>query len=261
MGKTKIEKNQRVSSFFASTKARTRSQKDETSKVRLTKDETSRVRLTRDETSRVQDEISKVRLIKDETSRVRDEISRVRLTKDETSKNKDERSKARLIKDDISKENKPARRAHITKSKTKSDTAGRRRALIERVCINDFFLYVIHIKMIFFQVRDRAKGQKTLEEMYPELKKKIMKSRAREIAHSLAFIYISNNRTVMTVKEAATRIAESSKIPISEYEAVEHFKLLTEMVPEWCQFSTNKNENDLLTINTSIPSRVALKKE
>ncbi|GES94560.1 DNA replication factor Cdt1 [Rhizophagus clarus] len=242
MGKTKIEKNQRVSSFFASTKARTRSQKDETSKVRLTKDETSRVRLTRDETSRVQDEISKVRLIKDETSRVRDEISRVRLTKDETSKNKDERSKARLIKDDISKENKPARRAHITKSKTKSDTAGRRRALIERV-------------------RDRAKGQKTLEEMYPELKKKIMKSRAREIAHSLAFIYISNNRTVMTVKEAATRIAESSKIPISEYEAVEHFKLLTEMVPEWCQFSTNKNENDLLTINTSIPSRVALKKE
>jgi len=37
-------------------------------------------------------------------------------------------------------------------------------------------------------------------------------------------------------------------------EAVEHFELLTKIAPKWCQFSTNKNKNDLLTINTSIPT-------
>lgn len=41
-------------------------------------------------------------------------------------------------------------------------------------------------------------------------------------------------------------------------EAVEHFELLTKITPEWCQFSTNNYKNDLLTINTSIPSRDAL---
>ncbi|CAB4374428.1 uncharacterized protein OCT59_023248 [Rhizophagus irregularis] len=228
MGKIKTEKSHIVSSFFTSTKARTRSQKDETSKVRLTKDEISKVRLTKDETS-------KVRLTKDETSRAR-------LTKDEMSRTKDEKSKDRLIKDKIFKENKPVKRAPIIKPKKRADTAHRRRALIERV---------------------RAKGQKTIEETLEgaellKKKQKTMLSRAREIASSLTFIYISNNRTVMSVKEAATRIAESSKIPISEYEAVEHFKLLTKIAPEWCQFSTNKNKNDLLTINTSIPSRDAL---
>uniref|UniRef100_U9TU11 DNA replication factor Cdt1 C-terminal domain-containing protein n=1 Tax=Rhizophagus irregularis (strain DAOM 181602 / DAOM 197198 / MUCL 43194) TaxID=747089 RepID=U9TU11_RHIID len=210
MGKIKTEKSHIVSSFFTSTKARTRSQKDETSKVRLTKDEISKVRLTKDETS-------KVRLTKDETSRAR-------LTKDEMSRTKDEKSKDRLIKDKIFKENKPVKRAPIIKPKKRADTAHRRRALIERV---------------------RAKGQKTIEETLEgaellKKKQKTMLSRAREIASSLTFIYISNNRTVMSVKEAATRIAESSKIPISEYEAVEHFKLLTKIAPEWCQFSTNK---------------------
>ncbi|CAG8518729.1 hypothetical protein RhiirA1_458992 [Rhizophagus irregularis] len=221
MGKIKTEKSHIVSSFFTSTKARTRSQKDETSKVRLTKDEISKVRLTKDETS-------KVRLTKDETSRAR-------LTKDEMSRTKDEKSKDRLIKDKIFKENKPVKRAPIIKPKKRADTAHRRRALIERV---------------------RAKGQKTIEETLEgaellKKKQKTMLSRAREIASSLTL-------TVMSVKEAATRIAESSKIPISEYEAVEHFKLLTKIAPEWCQFSTNKNKNDLLTINTSIPSRDAL---
>ncbi|PKY46033.1 hypothetical protein RhiirA4_460784 [Rhizophagus irregularis] len=224
MGKIKTEKSHIVSSFFTSTKARTRSQKDETSKVRLAKDETSKVRLTKDE-------ISKVRLTKDETSKVR-------LTKDETSRarlTKDEKSKDRLIKDKIFKENKPVKRAPIIKPKKRADTAHRRRALIERV---------------------RAKGQKTIEETLEgaellKKKQKTMLSRAREIASSLTL-------TVMSVKEAATRIAESSKIPISEYEAVEHFKLLTKIAPEWCQFSTNKNKNDLLTINTSIQSRDAL---
>ncbi|RGB33265.1 hypothetical protein C1646_704862 [Rhizophagus diaphanus] len=158
------------------------------------------------------------------------------------SRTKYEKSKDRLIKDKISKENKPVKRASIIKPKKKADTARRRRALIERV---------------------RAKGQKTIEETLEgaellKKKQKTMLSRAREIASSLTFIYISNNRTVMSVKEAAIRIAESSKIPISEYEAVEHFKLLTKIAPEWCQFSTNKNKNDLLTINTSIPSRDAL---
>ncbi|PKC11444.1 hypothetical protein RhiirA5_467591 [Rhizophagus irregularis] len=194
MGKIKTEKSHIVSSFFTSTKARTRSQKDETSKVRLTKDEISKVRLTKDETS-------KVRLTKDETSRAR-------LTKDEMSRTKDEKSKDRLIKDKIFKENKPVKRAPIIKPKKRADTAHRRRALIERV---------------------RAKGQKTIEETLEGaelLKKKqiTMLSRAREIAN----------------------------------EAVEHFKLLTKIAPEWCQFSTNKNKNDLLTINTSIPSRDAL---
>ncbi|RIA97451.1 hypothetical protein C1645_814026 [Glomus cerebriforme] len=174
MGKTKNEKNRKVTSYFGSTKVRTKNQKETKPSI-----------------------VTALKSVHES-----------------------------------SKENKPVRRA----PRNRSDTARRRRALVERV---------------------RAKGQKTLEETLQGMdlvkkKQKTMLSRAREIANSLSFIYISRNKTVMFVNEIATRIVESSVVPISEYEAIEYFELLTKIAPKWCQFSTNKNKNDLLTINTSM---------
>ncbi|CAI2163841.1 2691_t:CDS:2 [Funneliformis geosporum] len=187
MGKTKSVNKQTVSSFFASTKARTVNHKETKLLVPLAQTVSSKVRQT---------------------------------------------SKC------ISKENTLAKRASTFKPSSRSDTARRRRALIERV---------------------RAKGQKTLEETLQGLdpvkkRQKTMLSRAREIANSISFLYVSRNKTVMFVREVATRIVESSDVPISEYEAIEHIELLTKIAPKWCQFSTSKNEDDLLTIDSSVPA-------
>ncbi|CAG8446645.1 14918_t:CDS:2 [Funneliformis caledonium] len=182
MGKTKSVNKQTVSSFFASTKARTVNQKESKLLVPLAQTASSKARQS----------------LKSE-----------------------------------SKENTTSKRASIFKPSSKSDTARRRRALIERV---------------------RAKGQKTLEETLQGLdpvkkRQKTMLSRSREIANS-----ISLKKTVMFVREVATRIVESSDVPISDYEAIEHIELLTKIAPKWCQFSTSKIKDDLLNVDSSVPA-------
>ncbi|RUS15853.1 hypothetical protein BC937DRAFT_91899 [Endogone sp. FLAS-F59071] len=94
--------------------------------------------------------------------------------------------------------------------------------------------------------RIRAKEKKKTEEtMYGEspekTQRRTMMSRLPDIVDSISFVFSSAKKNVMYLRDVGKKVSESYKIPLSEAEAEEHLRLLTEIVPDWCRLSSVDN--------------------
>ncbi|RHZ83632.1 hypothetical protein Glove_89g91 [Diversispora epigaea] len=132
-----------------------------------------------------------------------------------------------------------AKRVIASKKQEKSDTSRRRKSLRERVL---------------------SKGQKTLEETLKVSKssvthRKTMLSRILGIIESISFLYITSNKDVMYMAEVATRLKDSSNVPLSQREIIEYIELIAEIAPDWCKLSYSIEEKRLVKIIHSFPSK------
>ncbi|CAG8635220.1 9774_t:CDS:2 [Acaulospora morrowiae] len=130
-----------------------------------------------------------------------------------------------------------------SRKQNKSDLAQRRKALRERV---------------------RAKDQRTIEETLQgsnlsEKHQRVMLSRLIDMTDSISFLYMTSKKNVMYITDLAVKLKESSNVPLSQGEIIEHIELLSEIAPDWCKLSYSLERKKLVTINHSISVNEVLK--